>query len=341
MATLPQSLDSDTSSDSLAGLFSPEQIASEPPIDPAFFDLDPDRLEQEFDEVLGGKGDVEVTEITEITEVSPPVVPPKPQYRQVPTDMIEYFVNEMPPMDDMVATTVGSLLDPYSLTRIVFPVKLTRCIHFECFDLERFCQTYRIPHPMVGAILRELRHLSSRRREGMVAGHMGLYFPTQNALNLDRAILFRTKHAMFRCPICDLSFTVSQLYKPESMDYLLQNTASHVKKIEMPDSLQFREVDDSPLTKIATTTEEVVVIEDDDDDDDIITTKSNNSHATNNTHNTLLVPMSFSSLPTSSMALRTGFADKIAQFRDLDFFFPPFDRPPQATGTADDPVTID
>ncbi|CAN3371627.1 hypothetical protein DIURU_003706 [Diutina rugosa] len=338
---------SEDSDESLAELFSPVSEGKDDEVDSRL-------LERELDEVLNGD-DIEVTEVSavsgaaeikeveEVEEVSSASAPAaltattsaaasaSAPYHDVPAPMRGYFNDEMPPPDDLVATTVASLVDSYSGTRLQYPVKSTRCIHFECFDLEWFCATHRMPF-FYGPLMGELRRLSDKRRAGLVAGSIAHYLPTQNALNLDRAILVRTRHATFRCPICDLSFTASQLYKSESMAYILSHTPTTVKRVELPDSGRFRAVDDSAQARAVSASAEasVVVIESDDDDDAAVS-----APAPALAPKAPLAINSSASAPAPARA-RNSFTEKY-----IEFYFAPFDRPPQATGTADDPVTID
>lgn len=233
-------------------------------------------------------------------EASKPVPPPRAAgYRNIPKNLVRNMKIELGIEDEeneleMIERMIFSLKDPFSGSKIKLPVKSTHCRHFECFDFESLCIINKIPVGVQRLLKKDLakRNLEWKKTEKMLQSKYQSKGPTAHqeegiyggAIKIvefpllgrdpeeDRkpqsSKVAKPKAPSYRCPVCNCSFYLSNLFISDVFNYFVKTTPSQIVRIELQDMDKYRIIDDStpvPASHAAPgSTPDVVVLSDDD-----------------------------------------------------------------------------
>ncbi|CAN3357872.1 hypothetical protein DICA2_C15148 [Diutina catenulata] len=282
------------------------------PRDSAGASWDPE-LTAEKKQAQAGDAPADASDSDSISEVTPPPkkpVDPSSSLLSIPKTMSDLLAQDLPPIDDMVSSTVVSLLDPLSVTRIATPVKSLFCVHFECFDFDTFCLHNKIS-PGIALACRKSVFANSAQRLRTTAAKGALQIARRRYTAVPESA------ARYQCPHCDRAFTLSQLMLSEPFHYFIKCTRAQVVKVEITDLQHYRPIDDQIERQQRELSEDLVVLSDDDDDD---------------------IP---APPPVREPQAPPQLPDKYA-FVHWGIALPPILQTPfQGQGTDDDPITLD
>lgn len=218
-------------------------------------------------------------------------------YRTIPKNLISIIKKELGDLGDtdddlgMIEKMVFTLKDPLSASKIGLPVKSSLCQHFECFDFENFCIFNKIPMGVKNLIKKDLakRNLDLKKSEKLSKltkpghkydGHATntnasfIHFPsfTPSIKNYKQPFA-QPKVPTYKCPVCNVSFALNQLYISDVFNFFVKTTPKHIDRIELMDMVRYKIIDDSKAnwantkSNVSHEPEELVILSDDDDDD--------------------------------------------------------------------------
>lgn len=218
-------------------------------------------------------------------------------YRTIPKNLISIIKKELGDLGDtdddlgMIEKMVFTLKDPLSASKIGLPVKSNLCQHFECFDFENFCIFNKIPTGVKNLIKKDLakrnldlkksEKLSKLNRPGSVKheGHLNanasfIHFPSFTpSIKNYKQLFAQPKVPTYKCPVCNVSFALNQLYISDVFNFFVKTTPKHIDRIELMDMVKYKIIDDSKAnwtntkSHVSHEPEELVILSDDDDDD--------------------------------------------------------------------------
>ncbi len=193
---------------------------------------------------------------------------PDDDYRYIPTNLTETIRKELTNDDDVgiISKMIFTLKDPLSATKISLPVKLVLCLHFECFDFDTFCVYSKIPDGIKYVTRKDLakRNYDRKRyeKERRDLQQRIQKQPQNRALTLQLQHIQRSisipaytakfnpyhfappKIPVYKCPICDCSFLLHQLYISDAYNYFVKTTPRAVNRVELVDMIKYRILDD-------------------------------------------------------------------------------------------------
>lgn len=221
-------------------------------------------------------------------------------YRTIPKNLISIIKKELGDVGDtdddlgMIEKMVFTLKDPLSASKIGLPVKSNLCHHFECFDFENFCIFNKIPTGVKNLIKKDLakRNLDLKKSEKVsklnLTGYTKYEGPgvtPSNPLNVIQFPSFtpsiknykqpfaQPKIPTYKCPVCNVSFALNQLYISDVFNFFVKTTPKHIDRIELMDMVKYKIIDDSKAnwsttkSRVSHEPEEVVILSDDDGED--------------------------------------------------------------------------
>ena len=217
-------------------------------------------------------------------------------YRTIPKNLTSIIKKELGDLGDtdddlgMIEKMVFTLKDPLSASKIGLPVKSSLCQHFECFDFENFCIFNKIPIGVKNLIKKDLakRNLDLKKSEKLSKlnslGHVKynahattnaplIHFPSlAPSIKNYKQPFAQPKVPTYKCPVCNISFALNQLYISDVFNFFVKTTPKHIDRIELMDMVKYKIIDDSKAnwtntkSQVSHEPEELVILSDDDDE---------------------------------------------------------------------------
>lgn len=239
---------------------------------------------------------------------------PGDDYRYIPANLTEAIRRELTNDDDVgiISKMIFTLKDPLSATKISLPVKLVLCLHFECFDFDTFCVYSKIADGIKYVTRKDLakRNYDRKRyeKERRDLQQRIQKQPQNRALTLQLQHIQRSisipaytakfnpyhfappKIPVYKCPICDCSFLLHQLYISDAYNYFVKTTPRAVNRVELVDMVKYRILDDRigssvPPNGNADDREAVVVVLSDEEEEETAAGKPKQTEVQEKGHN--------------------------------------------------------
>lgn len=285
----------------------------------------------------------------------------QPTYRTIPPNLIMILkrefglLNETVEEMNMIEKIIFTLRDPLTTTKIRLPVKSIICQHFECFDFDNFCLFNHLPMGIKNVLRKDLIRRSNdlKKRDKMLAtqsqefNKMDIYSLTKRFIyqpNFNTLSNLSQNYPMYKCPICNKSFELNQLFISDIFNYFIKTTPMNIDRIELRDMIKYRIVEEE-YTK-ETDEEEVIVLSEEENDTNTTDPAPQNSkehHRDHNSdhsdHNSIGEPLGGRSKLNSSRSNSDDFSSDDSFEQAYKRYASQHDY--TGSGSWEDPVTLD
>ncbi|ABN68016.2 zinc finger protein, MIZ type [Scheffersomyces stipitis CBS 6054] len=262
-------------------------------------------------------------------------------YKPVPKHILPMIEQEIGAMNDEFAIVdkfIFSLKDPLGASKIKLPVKSMYCIHFECFDFNNFCLFNKIPPGVKLLVKKDLAKKSFESIKLRKRVHKEVKSEYVTIISDPKAYTAKFIAPMgpiYKCPICDRSFPLSELVMGDAYNYFVKSTPVDAERVELLDMNRYKVLDDKRIPKAVE--EEIIVLSDDDDDNNngIVNANYDDKVNANQADTVGLASLQNLSYDSGDDLFDDGLDEEILNLSESDY---------QRFGQGssyDDPVTID
>lgn len=215
-------------------------------------------------------------------------------YRTIPPNLIiilkrEFgLLNETAEELSMIEKIIFTLRDPLSTTKIRLPVKAIVCNHFECFDFDNFCLFNHLPTGIKNVLRKDLiKRSNDLKKRDKKLTNKNKDLNKMDVISLTKSFIYQPNfntlsnlsntYPMYKCPICNKSFELNQLFISDIFNYFIKTTPIDIDRIELRDMIKYRIVDDEVTgtnhRNKTEETEEIILLSDDETEEEDNTTE--------------------------------------------------------------------